>query len=43
MIAGLLQEGEEPAYEAFIRQADDSKIYHTLEWKRIIEDTYGYI
>ena len=42
MIGKLLQKEDEHRYEAFIERAEDSKIYHTLEWKQIIERTYGY-
>lgn len=30
------------AYEEFIRSRPDSNVYHTLEWKRLIEEVYSF-
>jgi hypothetical protein len=37
-----LLETEAEAYRCFIDTRTDSAIYHTLEWREIIRDTYGY-
>lgn len=42
MQVDLLREEDERAYEEFVNNASDSKIYHTLEWKRAIKGAYGY-
>lgn len=42
MKAELLEKKDENLYQGFVDSTVDSCIYHTLEWKRIIERTYGY-
>jgi hypothetical protein len=41
-MAVLMQEGDDEAYRAFIQDSPAATIYHTLEWKAILEETYGY-
>lgn len=37
-----LSEAFEASYEEFIRNRSDSNIYHTLEWKNLIEKVYSF-
>lgn len=43
MIVKLLEDMEEDSYCDFVNSNPDSTIYHTLEWKSIIEETYRYV
>jgi lipid II:glycine glycyltransferase (peptidoglycan interpeptide bridge formation enzyme) len=38
----LLRSEDEPAYETFVEQTPASKIYHTLAWRQVIAESYGY-
>jgi len=42
MIVELLKKEDEELYQSFINNSADSTIYHTLSWKKIIENTYNY-
>ena len=42
MIIELLKKESENQYSAFIDEHPGSSIYHTLEWRHVIQDTYGY-
>ena len=38
----LLTSRDEQKWQKFIQNSKDSTIYHTLEWKQVLEETYNY-
>lgn len=38
----LLSRQIEPQYKEFVENNENAKIYHTLEWMNVIQDTYAY-
>jgi len=42
MVVKIFEEKEKNLYRGFVENSDNAKIYHTLEWRSIIEKTYGY-
>lgn len=34
------EKSDEPDWTAFVRTHENSTIFHTLEWKKVLEDTY---
>ncbi|MDI6640423.1 MAG: GNAT family N-acetyltransferase [Methanocellales archaeon] len=38
----LLNKGDEKGYRSFVEKNPKKTIYHTLEWKNVIEDTFGF-
>ena len=38
----LLTKERESGYSAFVEKCPDASVYHTLEWKDVLLDTYGF-
>lgn len=38
----ILQAGDDPMWDAFVRTHPDSSFFHQTSWKRVMEQTYGY-
>jgi len=42
MTVRLMKAEDSRAFNYFVDSQNNSSIYHTLRWKKVIEDTYGY-
>src|SRR4030042_6627369 len=42
MLVEMMKETDAEAYRGFVQTMDNSSIYHTLDWKEIIQDSYGF-
>jgi CelD/BcsL family acetyltransferase involved in cellulose biosynthesis len=38
----LLEDGDIPAWDAFVRAAPDATFFHLSGWRRVIEGTFGH-
>jgi len=42
MYVEIMTEADAEAYREFVRTMDSASVYHTLDWKEIIQDSYGF-